>query len=69
MRFRSHAFGRLERPELRQGDWLIVGSFGEEKATEHIAHLVCVNLVTSERRIVTGWEKAYALKDPDRPVP
>lgn len=61
---RPHAFARLNESEtLRQGDWLIVGSLGEDKAVEHIAHLVCVNTVTEQRRIVTGWPKAYALRN------
>lgn len=55
-------FANPERPELRQGDWLIVGVFGEHLAVEIVQYLVCVNLVTGERRIVRGWQKAYALK-------
>lgn len=57
-------FGRLnDAPDLRQGDWHLVGVLGEHKAISIIQWIVCVNVVTQERRVVLGWEKAYALRE------
>jgi hypothetical protein len=54
-------FPRLnDAPELRQGDWHLVGVL-----VELTQWIVCVNGITRERRVVKGWEKAYALKDGD----
>lgn len=63
-------FPRLnDAPELRQGDWHLVGVLGESKAIELTQWIVCVNLVTNERRVVKGWQKAYSLKGHDPPAP
>jgi hypothetical protein len=57
----AQAFSDLTSPTLHQGDWLLIGVIGEQRALERVQYLACVNLVTGERKIVKGWQSAYAL--------
>jgi hypothetical protein len=62
--FHTRCFSNLANPDLKRGDWLIIGVLAIRRAVSIEQFPVCVNAITGERRICRDWGATLALGSP-----